>query len=349
MKRVRRGLTRDEVESLRRSLETRAASGETDIGTMIRDMRLVMRKSQAEYARTCGVAPRVLSSIESGEGNPGFRTVEKLLAPFGFRLGVVASGPEPEKAPTAPQKGAAMPVALAMVGRAGNRLSPEPMDRALAVACAVLVPENSERLFLSLVRPILARLIEATPPGGSPLITDALESADRGLRELATAARRDLFAVLLKLDVTIVYFALRVRTLPEASAAGLVERQVLEDEDAVMRGLMERLLAFGRETGHLITLAIEKPLQVTDDSPSSGRSQPRRLSLSTFRKMGAMPKGARPSGMGELRFYDKQDPRMTVADVVAQSLGEHLHGYRKGQDLTDHGATAGWDLGQLVQ
>ena len=84
MKRVRRGLTRDEVESLRRSLETRAASGESDIGAMIRDMRLVLRKSQAEYAHACGVAPRVLSSIESGEA----ASTRALKA---MKLGAVAS------------------------------------------------------------------------------------------------------------------------------------------------------------------------------------------------------------------------------------------------------------------
>jgi hypothetical protein len=200
-----------------------------------------------------------------------------------------------------------------------------------------------------LVRPILARLIESTPSGGSSLISDALESTDRSLREVAAAVRRDLFAVLLKLDVTIAYFARRVPTLPEGSAAGLVERQIPEDEGAVMRGLMDRLMAFGRDTGHLITLAIEKPLQVTDDSPSHGRNQPRRLSLSTLRAMGAMPKGARPSEMGELRFYDKQDPRMLVSDVVAHSLCEHLHSCHEGHDPSDPGAIADWHLGQLVQ
>jgi transcriptional regulator with XRE-family HTH domain len=53
-------------------------------------MRLITRKSQAEYARFCGVAPRVLADLEAGKGSPRVETLDKLLRPFGFQVGVVA-------------------------------------------------------------------------------------------------------------------------------------------------------------------------------------------------------------------------------------------------------------------
>lgn len=54
-------------------------------------MPLIARKSQPEYARLCGVAPRVLAEIEAGRGNPRLDTLEKLSKPFGLRIGVVTS------------------------------------------------------------------------------------------------------------------------------------------------------------------------------------------------------------------------------------------------------------------
>ena len=59
---------------------------------LLRTRRLITRKSQVEYARFCGVAPRVLADLEAGLGNPRLDTLEKLLRPFGYRIGVVAGG-----------------------------------------------------------------------------------------------------------------------------------------------------------------------------------------------------------------------------------------------------------------
>lgn len=51
---------------------------------------LITRKSQIEYAKLCEVAPRVLADIEAGKGSPTVETLEKLLRPFGYRVGIVA-------------------------------------------------------------------------------------------------------------------------------------------------------------------------------------------------------------------------------------------------------------------
>lgn len=89
MKRVHRNLSRDEVEALRARLASLVPVSSANVAELLRMMRLITRKSQAEYARMCGVAPRVLANIEKGNGSPTVETLGKLLRPFGYRVGVV--------------------------------------------------------------------------------------------------------------------------------------------------------------------------------------------------------------------------------------------------------------------
>lgn len=90
MRRVHRNLSRDEVETLRKELFTLVPQASADIPQLLRTMRLITRKSQIEYAKLCEVAPRVLADIEAGKGSPTVETLEKLLRPFGYRIGIVA-------------------------------------------------------------------------------------------------------------------------------------------------------------------------------------------------------------------------------------------------------------------
>ena len=59
------------------------------IGTLVRTMRLASRCSQREYAKICDVSPRVLMAVEAGNTKVHVETLEKLLRPFGYRIGVV--------------------------------------------------------------------------------------------------------------------------------------------------------------------------------------------------------------------------------------------------------------------
>jgi len=62
------------------------------VGELVRDMRLSTKRSQAEYAALCSVSLRVLRQVESGKLNLQTATIEKLLRPFGYRIGVVRDG-----------------------------------------------------------------------------------------------------------------------------------------------------------------------------------------------------------------------------------------------------------------
>lgn len=89
MKRVRRKLSREEVEALRRELAALISDKGEDLAEVLRRMRFIARLSQAEYAKLCGVSAGTLSKIEAGTGDPSIGTLEKLLRPFGFTVGVV--------------------------------------------------------------------------------------------------------------------------------------------------------------------------------------------------------------------------------------------------------------------
>ncbi|MGH8227000.1 MAG: helix-turn-helix domain-containing protein [Steroidobacteraceae bacterium] len=76
------------MEALREKLAQMVPQQLADIPQILRTMRLITRKSQVEYAKLCGLNPRVLADIERGKGNPSFRSLGKLLKPFGLAIGI---------------------------------------------------------------------------------------------------------------------------------------------------------------------------------------------------------------------------------------------------------------------
>ena len=89
MRRVHRSLEPEHINALREQLNAQIPSGGPPIGEVIRTMRLIAKRSQSEYAKLCGVAPRVLAEIESGTANPRLATLQALLRPFAYQMGVV--------------------------------------------------------------------------------------------------------------------------------------------------------------------------------------------------------------------------------------------------------------------
>jgi len=61
----------------------------TNLPATVRRMRKITGLTQTEYAKLVGIAPRVLMDLERGVGNPTLRSLEKLAAPFGLRVGLV--------------------------------------------------------------------------------------------------------------------------------------------------------------------------------------------------------------------------------------------------------------------
>jgi len=89
LQRVHRNLSKPKIEELRESVAALVPASRAQVGELVRDMRLSTKRSQAEYAALCSVSLRVLRQVESGKLNLQTATIEKLLRPFGYRIGVV--------------------------------------------------------------------------------------------------------------------------------------------------------------------------------------------------------------------------------------------------------------------
>jgi transcriptional regulator with XRE-family HTH domain len=89
MRRVHRSLDAQQVKQMRDAIASQLPASDLPIGKVIRDMRISIKRSQEEYAKLCGVAPRALADIEAGAGNPTIRTLRALLLPFACDIGVV--------------------------------------------------------------------------------------------------------------------------------------------------------------------------------------------------------------------------------------------------------------------
>ncbi len=91
LQRVHRNLSKPEIEKLRESVASLVPPSSAQISELVKTMRLSTKRSQAEYALLCGVSLRVLRQVESGKLNLQTETLEKLLRPFGYRIGIVSA------------------------------------------------------------------------------------------------------------------------------------------------------------------------------------------------------------------------------------------------------------------
>jgi transcriptional regulator with XRE-family HTH domain len=81
-------MTPDARTALRRELYERMQRADLGLVEAVRMMRKIADKTQEEYARMIGISPRVLKDFERGAGNPGLKTLERILAPFNLELTV---------------------------------------------------------------------------------------------------------------------------------------------------------------------------------------------------------------------------------------------------------------------
>jgi DNA-binding XRE family transcriptional regulator len=89
MKRVHRNLSREDIENLRQALAAGVPQAGESFAEVLRRMRFITRLSQAEYAQLCKVSLTTLCKTEAGTADPSVSTLNKLLKPFGFEVGVV--------------------------------------------------------------------------------------------------------------------------------------------------------------------------------------------------------------------------------------------------------------------
>lgn len=75
----------------RRQLHAGLVEGSLEIPEALKMLRKVLGKSQQDYALMVGVSKKVIADLELGKGNPTIATLNRLFAPLGFKVGLVAA------------------------------------------------------------------------------------------------------------------------------------------------------------------------------------------------------------------------------------------------------------------
>lgn len=86
--RPKRPASKERRAALRDDLYERIARDDISLVEVVKAMRKIAGRSQADYARLVGVSPRILIELERGIGNPTIKTLAKILAPFDLEVGV---------------------------------------------------------------------------------------------------------------------------------------------------------------------------------------------------------------------------------------------------------------------
>jgi DNA-binding XRE family transcriptional regulator len=71
---------------LREALDRSIPQVDLSLSDLIKNMRQITNKTQIEYAKLIGVAPRIIIDLENGKGNPTLSTLNKIARPFGFEV-----------------------------------------------------------------------------------------------------------------------------------------------------------------------------------------------------------------------------------------------------------------------
>jgi transcriptional regulator with XRE-family HTH domain len=82
--------SQEETRNRKIALYENVRAGKLSIGQATREMRKIVGLTQKEYAeKVLKIFPRVLLDIENDRGNPTLETLQKVAAPFGFKVGFV--------------------------------------------------------------------------------------------------------------------------------------------------------------------------------------------------------------------------------------------------------------------
>jgi transcriptional regulator with XRE-family HTH domain len=76
----------ESADPKREDLKTALDAGAFRVGAGCRLLRQLRRLSQADLAAMLGVNLKVIKAIESGTGNPGFASIEKIAEAFGLAV-----------------------------------------------------------------------------------------------------------------------------------------------------------------------------------------------------------------------------------------------------------------------
>lgn len=368
MRRVHRQLSTEEQTRLRTALDARIPESAEIIGNLMRDMRLAAQMSQQEYADATGVAVRALTQVENGWGNPRLDTLEKLLAPFGYRVGIVRDGAPVEQSPDKEKpenrRFKSSEQGALFVARDGfNNWSD---SGNVGVYACIVLPKQSVGFFRSRMAPILAEYSEHRLPG-----TDWGTPPDVYAEILPR-----LINVILELEPWILYSATRpTRTaIPNYPDSELLRRHPDSDLLIDFRSaggiafgrLLQKAAAFSEAAGIHTNVNIyaeempqwREPTNRVDDALKQIlrlREIPPEQSISFFAeyrsagrstRLGAGPRGedGRSAEVIMMRVHTRQSEIALAAHLVSRSLRQTLIKLPDDAPLNNSEAINDWEL-----
>ena len=276
---------------------------------------------------------------------------------------------------------------LAFVDEAGargfSRNLSSPRDHEVALMCALLFPAKRIEEFRSSFRPGYDRFIGAMPDGGKPHITDAFAPGNEAWAAVARPVRSEFYSLVHRLEIPIVYNARRLTVerksfenvesiksqakamshsrvrIPEGPSQARVEERLLIDLvlkldafcDAAQR---HRVDLFFDEIDERLAKLYHKAMDGTGNISKTKHVVKGWDPETKSQVQGAISFQAHASfpldtqHLGDLHVVGKADPLILAADIVTNSLNNHLRGLPSDAFLNRPLSIAGWELESRV-
>lgn len=74
------------INELREEFDLLTPVSKLALSEQIKQMRRITKKTQINYAKWLGIAPRIIIDLENGKGNPTLSTLIKIGRPFGLDI-----------------------------------------------------------------------------------------------------------------------------------------------------------------------------------------------------------------------------------------------------------------------
>lgn len=258
-------------------------------------------------------------------------------------------------------------------------------DREISLICTLLIPAQYEDSVRASVQPLYDRFRLAAPSNAVLHISDAFKPGNESWGEVAALVRQELFALMQKRRIIIIYVARRAalaRKLYEDSEALKLQARANKTskvkivganrpddtriEDDVMISLALMLDTFAeQEGGRRVDIKFDQLDAAVAERYENALETTRNVSGSTHVVKGWDPeKRGKVTGkidvrasapfeldskfLGRITVAGKDDPLVFAADVVANSLWRHLSKLAVDAKLNEASSVSGWEAESLV-
>ena len=272
---------------------------------------------------------------------------------------------------------------LAFIDESGARgysrkLTPD-RDHEFGLVCALLVPASGVEEVRDAFRPGYERFVEAMPEDAKLHITDAFSPGNEAWGTVARSVRSEFYNLVIRLEIPVIYEARRLRVDRESHdlLEGITSRSRTANqgpirvpkrpsqsriEEHMVAGLSLKLDAFCEDVGH-------HRVDLLFDALDGGVAQIYRAVIERTRQIGKSrttvkgwnletqspvrgeiavhaeaPFTLHTQFLGELRVAGKKEPLVLAADIVANSLYDHLLDLAPSAPLNSPASIEGWKL-----